>query len=108
MSCEGEEEEERACVVLGVFGWLLVWIDGDLTRPWQVTIVGSDASPSFGFAVSVASAPPDRLRSFSRQAVCAGAHARLDGVVASARGASVRARDGSSAHQVYMPVSVVL
>ena len=63
---------------LALFGWLLAWIDGDLTRPWQDLVIASDASPSFGFGVSVAPADQDLLRSFSRDAVRAGAHARLD------------------------------
>ena len=63
---------------LALFFCLLPLIDGDLTRPWQNIIVASDASPSFGFGVSVADAAPDLSRTFSREAVRAGAFARLD------------------------------
>jgi hypothetical protein len=63
---------------LALFFCLLPMIDGDLTRLWQDIIVASDASPSFGFGVSVADARPELSRTFSREAVRAGAYARLD------------------------------
>ena len=57
---------------------LLPFVDADLTRPWSSIIVASDASPSFGFGVSVAPASPDDLRAFSRFAARRGAFARLE------------------------------
>ena len=63
---------------LALFGCLLAWVDFDLTRTWQETIVASDASPSFGFGVSVVAPAPDLMWCFAREATRAGAHARLD------------------------------
>ena len=56
---------------------LLPWIDADLTREWQNVVVASDASPSYGFGVSVADAPPDLLRAFAREATLPNTHVRL-------------------------------
>ena len=61
-----------------MFGSLLCWIDGDLARPWQDHIIATDASPSFGFGVSIARASSTLLRAFSREATRAGAMARLE------------------------------
>ena len=61
-----------------LFVSLLCWIEGDLEQPWQNCIVATDASPSFGFGVSIASASPCLSRAFSREATRAGALARLD------------------------------
>ena len=61
---------------------LLPWIDADLIREWQNVVVAFDASPSYGFGVSVADAPPDLLRAFAREATLPNTHVRLhrDGV----------------------------
>jgi hypothetical protein len=63
---------------LTLFLMLLSFIDADLTRPWADIVVASDASPSYGFGVSVAPAAPDTLRSFARTAARKGAYVRLD------------------------------
>lgn len=68
----------ESLIELTLFVMLLPYIDADLTRPWADLIVASDASPSFGFGVSVAPATPDTLRSFSRTAARKGAFVRLD------------------------------
>ena len=61
-----------------LFMMLMPFVDADLTRPWSDIIVASDASPSFGFGVSVAPASADDLRAFSRTAARRGAFARLE------------------------------
>ena len=63
---------------LTLFVMLLPLIDADLTRPWADIIVASDASPSYGFGVSVAPASVEVCRAFSRTAARKGAFARLD------------------------------
>ena len=67
----------ESAIELSLFLMLLPWIEGDLTRPWSELIVASDASPSFGFGVSVAHATPHLPRSFARIAARQGAYARL-------------------------------
>ena len=68
-----------ACLAeLLLFMMLMPFVDADLTRPWSNIIVASDASPSFGFGVSVAPASADDLRAFSRTAARRGAFARLE------------------------------
>ena len=57
---------------------LLPLIEGDLTRSWADLLVASDASPSYGFGVSVANAAPELLRSFARDAGKRRAFARLE------------------------------
>ena len=67
----------ESLIELALFTMLLPYIDADLTRPWADIVVASDASPSYGFGVSVAAAPPETLRAFSRTAARRGAFARL-------------------------------
>ena len=69
---------DQCLVELALFTMLLPYIDADLTRPWADIVVASDTSPSYGFGVSVAAAPPDTLRAFSRTAARRGAFARLE------------------------------
>jgi len=53
---------------LWLFVCLFPWICGDLSRPWQHHVVASDASPSFGFGVSVARAPQSLVEDIARAA----------------------------------------
>lgn len=69
---------DESLVELTLLLMLLPYIDADLTRPWANILVASDASPSYGFGVSVAAASPTTLKSFSRLAARKGAFARLD------------------------------
>jgi hypothetical protein len=63
---------------LWLFLALLPWCAGDLTRPWQHHIVASDASPSFGFGVSVTRAPPAVVEEVARTAARPATYVRLD------------------------------
>ena len=69
--------DDVAAAELLLVTWMLPWIDADLTRPWQDVLLASDASPAYGFGVSVADASADLLRSFAREATLPNTHARL-------------------------------
>ena len=53
-------------------------LENDLRRPWQETIVATDASVDFGFGVSVAPLAQDALRAIARHAERPRRYARLD------------------------------
>ena len=63
---------------LWLFLSLLPWCVGDLTRSWQQHIVCSDASPAYGFGVSVARASKAVVREIARTAARPHTHVRLD------------------------------
>jgi len=65
---------------LWLFLCLLPWCMGDLTRVWQNHVVCSDASPSFGFGVSVARATKGIVREIARTAARPMTFVRLDRV----------------------------
>ena len=50
----------------------------DHTMPWQDLLVATDASPAYGFGVSVAPCSPELHRENSRCATRHGTHVRLD------------------------------
>jgi len=68
---------------LWIFLCLLPWCMGDLTRVWQNHVVCSDASPSFGFGVSVARATQGIVREIARTAARPRTFVRLDRVAGS-------------------------
>ena len=63
---------------LRLFVMLMPLIEGDLTRTWADLLIASDASPAYGFGVSVAHAAPELLRAFARDVGKRRAFARLE------------------------------
>jgi len=95
----GRDGDLDSAVTLGSAAKAELWLyaclspslDFDLSREWQTCLVASDASPSWGFGVSVAAAPQDLVRAVGRFAV------RHDVFVRLARG------DGDPLEQPWKP-----
>ena len=56
---------------------MLPWLVADLTREWQELVIASDATPTFGFGVSIARAHPGVVRELARKAARPGMFVRL-------------------------------
>jgi len=63
---------------LWLFAVLLPWVVGDLSRVWQDHVVCSDASPAFGFGVSVCRAPRSLVEDVARTAARPQTFVRLE------------------------------